>query len=76
MGRVHRFPGVPFLSLRGLSEVADDKIGKDDWREILTQMKVWKTKSYFVYYKFFKLNSCGKRSAKSRRQFNQRLLKI
>ncbi len=27
------------------------------------QIKVWKPKEYFVYFKVFKLPSCGKRSA-------------
>ena len=30
---------------------------------------------YFVYFKFYKLQSCGKRSGRYRRQSDQRLLK-
>ena len=32
-------------------------------REILAQMKFWKPKEYFVYFKVFKTHRCGKRSA-------------
>ena len=39
------------------------------------QIKVWKTEEYFVYFQFFKLKSCDKRSASNRRRFHQRLLK-
>ena len=37
-------------------------------------MKVWKTQTYFVYFKFFKLHSCGRRSADNRRRLDHRLL--
>ena len=53
--------------------VTDGSIGKSYQREILSQMKVWKTQEYFVYFAFFKLHSWGKISAEGRRQFGRRL---
>jgi len=53
---------------------SDDEIGKSDWLEILAQIKVWKTQEYCMYFKFFKLQSWVKGSAKHRRRFNQRFL--
>ncbi|MBQ3542649.1 MAG: hypothetical protein IJA45_05920, partial [Oscillospiraceae bacterium] len=47
---------------------------KSKWREILTQIKVQKTKEYCMYFEFYELKSWGKRSANNRRRFNQRLL--
>ena len=38
----------------------------------MPQIKVWKTQEYFVYFKFFKLHSWGKRSVSCRRRFIQR----
>ena len=35
----------------------------------MAQIKVQKTKEYFVYYKFYELRSWGKRSAGNRRRF-------
>ncbi|MBQ3543244.1 MAG: hypothetical protein IJA45_09000 [Oscillospiraceae bacterium] len=42
----------------------------------MTQIKVQKTKEYFVYFEFYELKSWGKRSANNRRRFNQRLLEV
>ena len=56
----------------GCAAGSDEKIGKSGQREILLQIKVWKTQEYFVYFKFFKLRLWGKRSAERRRRFFQR----
>ena len=67
-------PGL-FTFLQAYQRVTGDLIGKSSWREILSQIKVWKTQEYFVYFKFYKPQSCDKRSVRYRRQSDQRLLK-
>ena len=49
-------------------------MGKRIRREILTLDKVWKTQEYCMYFKFFKPQDCGKRSAEGRRPFIQSFL--
>jgi len=51
---------------------SSDEIDKSGWREILHQMKDWKTQEYWMYFKFSKLHSWGKRSVMRRRRFIQR----
>ncbi|MBQ7872010.1 MAG: hypothetical protein IJ357_07705 [Oscillospiraceae bacterium] len=63
----------PAAALIEIIQVNDDEIGKRWRREILAQKEVWKTQEYFVYFKFSELNSWVKRSAGSRRRFDQRL---
>ena len=63
---------LPQTVMQGV-QAADDMTGKRGWREILAQIKVWKTQEYFVYFGSYKRKSWGKRSAIRRRRSCQRL---
>ena len=51
--------------------VTTEEIGKSRWREILAQINVWKPQEYFVYFKVYRRQRWGKRSANGRRRFLQ-----
>ena len=69
-----RMRGFADTEQRGYRAGNDDKIGKSGQREILTQIEVWITQEYCMYFKFSKLKSWVKRSVVRRRRFHQRFL--
>ena len=64
----------PTAALSTLGTGNNDKPGKCGEQEILSQMKVWKTREYWMYFGFSKLHSWDNRSAVRRSRFYQRFL--